>query len=108
MKLPVALVLSTRLTSVLVLVMVMVALGTTELVGSVTVPRTVAVWANAAAPAKANKANTDRKSTRLNSSHRCISYAVFCLKKKKKERNEMRSLELQINEASLLAEVQVS
>src|SRR5437879_12598530 len=27
---------------------------------------------------------TDRKSTRLNSSHRCISYAVFCLKKKKK------------------------
>src|SRR5437763_3323906 len=25
---------------------------------------------------------TDRKSTRLNSSHRCISYAVFCLKKK--------------------------
>src|SRR5437879_11604993 len=27
----------------------------------------------------------DRKSTRLNSSHRCISYAVFCLKKKKKE-----------------------
>src|ERR1017187_7845821 len=24
---------------------------------------------------------TDRKSTRLNSSHRCISYAVFCLKK---------------------------
>src|SRR5437763_4721159 len=28
---------------------------------------------------------TDRKSTRLNSSHRCISYAVFCLKKKKKQ-----------------------
>src|SRR5437762_9501329 len=28
---------------------------------------------------------TDRKSTRLNSSHRCISYAVFCLKKKKKK-----------------------
>src|SRR5437762_6806209 len=27
----------------------------------------------------------DRKSTRLNSSHRCISYAVFCLKKKKTE-----------------------
>src|SRR5437762_10540935 len=26
--------------------------------------------------------NRDRKSTRLNSSHRCISYAVFCLKKK--------------------------
>src|SRR5437762_8743243 len=27
----------------------------------------------------------DRKSTRLNSSHRCISYAVFCLKKKQVE-----------------------
>src|SRR5260221_5108887 len=29
-------------------------------------------------------ANTDRKSTRLNSSHTVISYAVFCLKKKKR------------------------
>src|ERR1039457_6146520 len=29
----------------------------------------------------------DRKSTRLNSSHLVISYAVFCLKKKKKQRN---------------------
>src|SRR5258708_28385991 len=28
-------------------------------------------------------ANRDRKSTRLNSSHQIISYAVFCLKKKK-------------------------
>src|SRR2546427_2403159 len=28
---------------------------------------------------------TDRKSTRLNSSHSQISYAVFCLKKKKKK-----------------------
>src|SRR5436189_3452337 len=33
----------------------------------------------------------DRKSTRLNSSHRCISYAVFCLKKKKKKnQNEQK------------------
>src|SRR5437762_7674642 len=31
--------------------------------------------------------NGDRKSTRLNSSHRCISYAVFCLKKKRKSRS---------------------
>src|SRR5690625_6273901 len=30
----------------------------------------------------------DRKSTRLNSSHVAISYAVFCLKKKKKEKGE--------------------
>src|SRR2546422_2405181 len=29
----------------------------------------------------------DRKSTRLNSSHGYISYAVFCLKKKKKTKN---------------------
>src|SRR2546422_1412530 len=29
----------------------------------------------------------DRKSTRLNSSHGYISYAVFCLKKKKKKHN---------------------
>src|SRR5712671_7226760 len=29
----------------------------------------------------------DRKSTRLNSSHQIISYAVFCLKKKKKQNN---------------------
>src|SRR5437867_10507647 len=31
-------------------------------------------------------ARRDRKSTRLNSSHRTISYAVFCLKKKKKKK----------------------
>src|SRR5690242_21626940 len=30
----------------------------------------------------------DRKSTRLNSSHMSISYAVFCLKKKKNSNNE--------------------
>src|SRR5437762_5767788 len=29
--------------------------------------------------------NQDRKSTRLNSSHRCISYAVFCLKQKNRD-----------------------
>src|SRR5258708_11849141 len=32
------------------------------------------------------KAAADRKSTRLNSSHQIISYAVFCLKKKKKQK----------------------
>src|SRR5256885_12137044 len=31
--------------------------------------------------------DTDRKSTRLNSSHLVISYAVFCLKKKKKKQH---------------------
>src|SRR5690348_17781512 len=34
-------------------------------------------------PAEASDVITDRKSTRLNSSHPSISYAVFCLKKKK-------------------------
>src|SRR2546430_8740470 len=33
------------------------------------------------------RAHLDRKSTRLNSSHSQISYAVFCLKKKKKNIN---------------------
>src|SRR5438128_6786370 len=33
----------------------------------------------------------DRKSTRLNSSHGSISYAVFCLKKKKKKKNTQRT-----------------
>src|SRR5437867_9505108 len=32
----------------------------------------------------------DRKSTRLNSSHRTISYAVFCLKKKKKKKKKAK------------------
>src|SRR5437763_5440430 len=36
-------------------------------------------------PAAGLSSRGDRKSTRLNSSHRCISYAVFCLKKKKQE-----------------------
>src|SRR5690349_23318361 len=40
---------------------------------------------------KGNTINTDRKSTRLNSSHVEISYAVFCLKKKKKKTTEQSS-----------------
>src|SRR5258708_9853245 len=34
---------------------------------------------------KDSNKETDRKSTRLNSSHQIISYAVFCLKKKKQK-----------------------
>src|SRR5207253_5732087 len=37
---------------------------------------------------------TDRKSTRLNSSHVAISYAVFCLKKKKKKRKVTHKYQL--------------
>src|SRR3712207_7050102 len=43
----------------------------------------------AAAPAK-GRMGSDRKSTRLNSSHANISYAVFCLKKNKKYGNHWR------------------
>src|SRR6266566_6804979 len=35
-------------------------------------------------PGRGDRGRGDRKSTRLNSSHLVISYAVFCLKKKKK------------------------
>src|SRR5690625_382958 len=40
---------------------------------------------------KIQKAKRDRKSTRLNSSHVAISYAVFCLKKKKTKINKSSS-----------------
>src|SRR2546422_5525591 len=40
----------------------------------------------------------DRKSTRLNSSHGYISYAVFCLKKKKKKKNRIQRPALYRNE----------
>src|SRR3712207_8568984 len=41
--------------------------------------------------AKARGDSKDRKSTRLNSSHANISYAVFCLKKKKKTHRAYRA-----------------
>src|SRR5690348_17743472 len=46
-------------------------------------PRTAARRPFHPRPLDANTASRDRKSTRLNSSHPSISYAVFCLKKKK-------------------------
>src|SRR2546426_8407307 len=42
------------------------------------------------------KFTTDRKSTRLNSSHLVISYAVFCLKKKKNIKKDRRARAKQI------------
>src|SRR3712207_8218835 len=48
-------------------------------------------WTRAAQAAEARlqrEGRADRKSTRLNSSHANISYAVFCLKKKKHNPNE--------------------
>src|SRR3989442_5879889 len=41
---------------------------------------------------QAARAKRDRKSTRLNSSHVRISYAVFCLKKKKKNDKALQTL----------------
>ena len=40
------------------------------------------------APDYDSRVFVDRKSTRLNSSHTVISYAVFCLKKKKNKKSE--------------------
>src|SRR5437879_6654727 len=48
------------------------------------------VWPRRVANVPLGMKRRDRKSTRLNSSHRCISYAVFCLKKKKKKRTNRK------------------
>src|SRR2546429_1713936 len=62
--------------------------GIAELTGlSVTrALETVKKWKLAGREEQIGKRVSDRKSTRLNSSHGYISYAVFCLKKKKKKR----------------------
>src|SRR5260221_14503772 len=52
--------------------------------GAVLGPRGDAVVSRCTRPVRP-KGRRDRKSTRLNSSHTVISYAVFCLKKKKKK-----------------------
>src|SRR5258705_8234709 len=44
----------------------------------------------------------DRKSTRLNSSHLGISYAVFCLKKKKKNNRETEKKRMKQNTMKLI------
>src|SRR2546422_4282620 len=49
-----------------------------------TVPSGVTAIPYGLAPLPPGDGHSDRKSTRLNSSHGYISYAVFCLKKKKK------------------------
>src|SRR2546422_3872232 len=43
-------------------------------------------------PGRSRGARRDRKSTRLNSSHGYISYAVFCLKKKKNDNNNIKGI----------------
>src|SRR2546426_3086343 len=54
-----------------------------------TYSRSTRDWTNAACCCGCGR--RDRKSTRLNSSHLVISYAVFCLKKKKKEEDTVRT-----------------
>src|SRR3712207_6955708 len=59
--------------------------STEEALAQVEDPRLkVLVLDQSGGAAAARNAGVDRKSTRLNSSHANISYAVFCLKKKKK------------------------
>src|SRR5436853_2615853 len=61
-----------------------------------------AAWRNA--PTMRPRPLADRKSTRLNSSHLGISYAVFCLKKKRAERVRLADGQLVgVDEAVLLA-----
>src|SRR2546427_4069675 len=60
-------------------------------------PAPVTITARAARSARA-----DRKSTRLNSSHSQISYAVFCLKKKKKKSDKYHLIALRTYQAELL------
>src|SRR2546422_7243729 len=52
---------------------------------------TLRLVASAATRRSVGKEVRDRKSTRLNSSHGYISYAVFCLKKKKKNMDKQTS-----------------
>src|SRR3989449_6149029 len=65
--------------------------NTASMAGLVTPPLAGAYSASKHAVVALSEALVDRKSTRLNSSHGYISYAVFCLKKKK---NEMSSTTL--------------
>src|SRR2546422_1939388 len=56
-------------------------------------------------PGKGLKTGPDRKSTRLNSSHGYISYAVFCLKKKKKQKQETVCVRIYILQASAIRHI---
>src|SRR2546429_4804100 len=53
---------------------------------------TVLYFLKAAPQQKSSPRNLDRKSTRLNSSYGYISYAVFCLKKKKGKLADAKSI----------------
>src|SRR5437867_7469405 len=65
--------------------------------------RLLTYWEDSATecPVPASRISTDRKSTRLNSSHRTISYAVFCLIKK------IHTRPIRIGRTSITVAVQV-
>src|SRR3989454_7616162 len=63
--------------------------GGRELSSVLAQPKRVALLAYLAAATPRRRDRRDRKSTRLNSSHLVISYAVFCLKKKKRKKQDM-------------------
>src|SRR5438445_8623337 len=54
-----------------------------------------------ARPGRQRPPTRDRKSTRLNSSHANISYAVFCLKKKKKDKKNTKTDQVKIERKQL-------
>src|SRR2546430_12078298 len=54
----------------------------------------------ALAQSRSRSPRIDRKSTRLNSSHSQISYAVFCLKKKKHRFKDSKHVAFQLSSAS--------
>src|SRR5690348_18098709 len=56
--------------------------------------------ANRSVARRWRRATLDRKSTRLNSSHPSISYAVFCLKKKKLDKSNASNLEVLVTNAN--------
>src|SRR5437588_4939683 len=55
-------------------------------------------------PHSTRPCNKDRKSTRLNSSHTVISYAVFCLKKKNNTKIEIGSKIIKADHPPVLAQ----
>src|SRR5207245_11763556 len=63
--------------------------GRTARIARAVLPETALLHGEVESPQRSHRQNErrlrDRKSTRLNSSHGSISYAVFCLKKKKKK-----------------------
>src|SRR2546430_8841355 len=62
--------------------------GLAQIVGAVQTPAWVTPSKISLGEGSGGHARRDRKSTRLNSSHSQISYAVFCLKKKKNKQRE--------------------